>query len=117
MFSILTNAHNRHTLGRSAAVAALAVSSIAALSGGVASAATPAAPINQGCPPAFQVLTLEFLASQGPYQQPFTLDAAGNNDGLICGKALNDSAFEAVCGATCPVPVLYTFIDNTLTPA
>ena len=69
-----------------------------------------------GCPAGYQTLTLELLASQGPYVLPFTLDEAGNDDGVICGKPFNEVAYEKLC-KPCPVPVLYQFRDNDLTPA
>lgn len=88
---------------------------------GFITATTSAAstPSSTGCPSGsgFEVLSLAFLASQGPYQQPFTLDAAGNNDGFVCGKALPEATVKHACGSPCPVPVVYTFLDNDLTPS
>jgi hypothetical protein len=83
-----------------------------------ATTSTASTPSSTGCPAGsgFEVLSLTFLASQGGYQQPFSLDAAGNNDGLVCGKPLPIVVLERAC-PTCPVPVLYTFIENDLTPA
>jgi hypothetical protein len=92
-----------------AVVGTVAFLGATAIGGQVASASTP---VENGCPAAFQLLTLDFLASQGPYRQPFEIDAAGNNDGLICAMPVNQTAYDAVCGPDCPVPVLYTFIDN-----
>lgn len=96
-------------------LAIMIIAAVGVLAGNVASAAPE--PVSTGCPPSFQHLSLTFLASQGPYQQPFTLDAAGNNNGYVCGKPTNEASYDAVCGPTCPVPVLYNFIDDTLTPA
>jgi hypothetical protein len=67
-------------------------------------------------PAGFQLLSLTFLASQGPYQQPFTLDREGNADGYVCGRAIVDVATQHVCGSPCIVPVLYNFLENDLTP-
>ena len=44
------------------------------------------------------------------------LDAEGNNDGVVCGHPWNPVAAEKQCGGPCPVPVLYLFRDNDLTP-
>lgn len=97
---------------RLALASTFAVLTVGVLGGTSASAA--AEPVSDGCPPSFQRLSLVFLASQGPYQQPFTIDATGNNNGYVCGKPVNEAAYEAVCGSTCPVPVLYNFIDDKI---
>ncbi len=80
-------------------------------------AASAATPKEAGCPAGFTVLSLQFLAAQGPYHLPFVLDAQGNNDGLVCGRAFVDAAAAQLCGGVCDVPVLYNFYDNDRTPA
>lgn len=105
----------RTSTALTAAVLALGAAGVTA-GGPAAASPTPAL---TGCPTdgGFLLLSLAFLASQGPYQQPFALDAAGNNDGNVCGKPATQLVTDHVCGSPCVVPVLYNFIDNHLTPA
>ena len=79
---------------------------------GSASADVKQTPVTTGCPTGIPPISLRFLASQGPYQLPFRLDAAGNNDGVVCGRPVPEAARLAQCGADCPVPVLYLFREN-----
>lgn len=105
--------HMKISLARSAVLSLVAASLSVALVPAVASAGS-ADPVANGCPPSFELLSLTFLASQGPYQQPFATDAAGNNNGYVCGKPVNPAAYRAQCGPTCPVPVLYNFLDDKI---
>jgi hypothetical protein len=66
-------------------------------------------------PSLYQLLSVAFLESQGPYQMPRRLDTAGNNNGFICAHALADAATLALCGPACPVPVLYDFLEDDIT--
>ena len=94
------------TLAAALAVAAVAVPAASA------SADVSQTPVATGCPTGTPPLSLAFLASQGPYQLPFRLDAAGNNNGIICAHAVSEAARLAHCGPDCPVPVLYLFRDD-----
>jgi len=85
-----------------------------AFGAGSASADTP--PEN-GCPAAYQLLSIAWLTQQGPYMVPGLLDSAGNNDGYVCGKPLNPVVQYNVCADNCPVPIIYNFYDNSRTPA
>ena len=96
------------TLTLAAALAVAAISVPAA----TASADVSQTPVATGCPTGTPPLSLAFLASQGPYQLPFRLDAAGNNNGIICAHAVPEAARLAHCGPDCPVPVLYLFRDD-----
>jgi len=100
-------------IATAATAGALALSATL-IAAGSASAATPP---ETGCPAGYSLLSLEWLAEQGAYMLPFQLDAAGNNDGLVCGKPLNPVVQNNICGNQCPVPVIYNFYDNTRTPA
>ena len=91
--------------------AALAVATVA-IPAASASADVPQTPVKTGCPTGIPPISLEFLASQGPYQLPFRLDAAGNNNGIVCGRAVPEAARLALCGRDCPVPVLYEFTED-----
>lgn len=72
---------------------------------------TAAAPTNTGCPPAYELRTVKSLAATGNEPAPSLVDAAGNNDGLVCALPLPD----AVCPADpCPVETIYKFIDNNV---
>jgi hypothetical protein len=77
-----------------------------------AAADPPELPADTGCPVG-QALTLEYLAQFG-YRVPFEIDAAGNNDGVVCGVPLPE-AFKRVQFPDAPVPVIYLFRDNTVT--
>ena len=96
---------------RLTAAAALAVAAVA-IPVGTASADVSQTPVTTGCPTGIPPISLKFLASQGPYQLPFRLDAAGNNDGYVCGRAVPAAARRALCGSDCPVPVLYEFTED-----
>lgn len=91
--------------------AAVAVATVA-VPAGSASADVSQTPVKTGCPSGYQHLRLEFLASQGPYQVPFRLDAGGNNNDLVCGLAVPEAVRRALCGPDCPVPVLYEFTED-----
>ena len=79
--------------------------------------ATAATPKDTGCPSGDQLLSLDFLREEGPYMLPFVLDAEGNEDGSVCGKAYNDVVFGIFCPDGCGgIPILYAFTDNDLTP-
>jgi hypothetical protein len=77
-----------------------------------AAASTPALPADTGCPVG-QALALEYLGQFG-YRLPFDIDAAGNDDGVVCGVPLPE-AFREVQAPDAPVPVIYLFRDNTVT--
>ncbi len=100
---------------RTRSIAAILFS--AALVGGpltaTAAADTPSLPTETGCP-AGQALTLDFLREVGGYNVPFIIDAEGNNDGIVCGHAVNETQYNKLCVAGCDVPVIYGFRDNDL---
>jgi hypothetical protein len=91
--------------------AALAVAAVA-VPAATASADVSQTPVATGCPTGSPPLSLAFLASQGPYQLPFRLDAGGNKNGFVCGLAVPEAARLALCGPDCPVPVLYLFTED-----
>lgn len=78
-----------------------------------------ATPPESGCPSSNQVLVVADLLAMG-YRAPAVVDGVatgGNGDGIICGKPLNPVVQERQCPASeCPVPVIYQFRDNVLTP-
>jgi len=84
-----------------------------------------ATPPESGCPASNQVLVVADLLAMG-YRVPAMVDSPevggddtvqGNGDGIICGKPLNPVVQERQCPASeCPVPVVYLFRDNVLTP-
>jgi hypothetical protein len=45
---------------------------------------------------------------------PEAIDAAGNQDGLICGLPLPEPVRQQLCGPDCPVPITYVFDENDL---
>jgi hypothetical protein len=72
-------------------------------------------PSETGCPAAYQLLSVTWLESQGPYKLPRQLDESGNNDGYVCGRETEDHAAQNFCGGPCPAQ-LYDFTDNHRTP-
>jgi hypothetical protein len=90
-----------------AGVASAALAPPAALA-----AAVPTTP-ETGCPPAWQLLSLDDLEERGYVFVP-ELDA--NGDRFICGKPLNPVVQAQICltfpDGVCPVPVLYSVRDN-----
>jgi hypothetical protein len=79
-----------------------------------ASSAVADTPKQTGCPVGYQTLSVAWLLHQGPYQVPGPMDTAGNNDGVICGHALNAADTAHICDP-CRVPIVYLFRDNDLT--
>jgi hypothetical protein len=75
---------------------------------------TAAAKTGTGCPAGFQLRTVESLAATGNAPNPGLLDAAGNNDGLVCALPLPDAFCTAMGYDPCPVETVYLFVDNTL---
>jgi hypothetical protein len=76
-------------------------------------------PSQTGCPAAYSLLSVADLTAQG-YHLPQKLDDpanGGNNDGQVCGRPVQQQAADQHCGGPCPVPVLYDFRDDTLTPS
>ena len=75
-------------------------------------------PPETGCPSADQVLVVADLVPLG-YMVPQRIDDpanGGNGNGLVCGKPLNPVVQEMQCpAATCPVPVVYYFREDSLT--
>jgi hypothetical protein len=71
-----------------------------------------------GCPAGYQTLDVATLLTIG-YRVPALLDDpanGGNGDGVVCGKPINPTRTDQLCGIPCPVPVLYGFRDNDVTP-
>jgi hypothetical protein len=70
-------------------------------------------PLTNGCPAGFEALALTDLAPWG-YRVPFAIDAAGNGDGIVCGKPLEPQEQEArFPGLDKPI---FLFSDNVLVP-
>ena len=72
-------------------------------------------PVQTGCSAGSEVLSVSVLTSLG-YRLPARVDSAGNNNGVVCGKAINPVSVEArnLCGGPCPVPIVYKFRDDDL---
>ena len=66
-----------------------------------------------GCPAGYQLRTVESLAATGNAPVPGLIDAAGNNDGLVCALPLPDAFCIAMGFDPCPVETVYLFTDNT----
>jgi len=75
-----------------------------------------AAPSGTNCPPSFTLRTVASLAATGNAPNPGLLDAAGNNDGWVCAKALPDQActpfIVQLKQTTCLVETIYFYKDN-----
>ena len=66
-----------------------------------------------GCPAGWQYRSVESLAATGNEPVPGQVDAAGNNDGLVCALPLPDAFCIAMGFDPCPVETVYLFTDNT----
>ncbi len=75
-------------------------------------------PPETGCPSSNEVLVVADLVPLG-YMVPQRIDDpanGGNGNGLVCGKPFNPVVQELQCpAATCPVPVVYYFREDSLT--
>jgi hypothetical protein len=67
-----------------------------------------------GCPASYQLRTVESLAATGNAPVPGQVDAAGNNDGLVCALPLPDAVCTAMGFDPCPVETTYFYVDNTV---
>ncbi len=86
---------------------------ILVLTAAVPAVAVPArTPVETGCPTGYERLSVSALVPLG-YSLPISLDAAGNNDGWVCGHAFADAAAAQLC-PDCPVDILYLFAENDL---
>jgi hypothetical protein len=97
-------------------VAALLLAAPFAVLASATSLANAETPPQTGCPAGYLTLSVAWLATQGPYQAPSKIDAAGNQDGFVCGHPLTPADTAHIC-SPCAVPVVYLFRDNDLTPA
>ena len=101
------------TAGRLVLCAGLACVGLAP---GAALAATVPTPPENGCPAAYQLLSLDDLEGEG---YVFSPDLDANGDRFICGKPLNPVVQAQVCATfpdgVCPVPVIYYVRDNDVT--
>jgi hypothetical protein len=88
-------------------VAATTLSLAAAMP--VWAAAVPT-PVETGCAAGFEQLSVQTLTALG-YRLPSELDAAGNQDGWVCGHAFVEAAKDQLC-PDCPREILYLFGDN-----
>jgi hypothetical protein len=91
---------------------ALALSGVAAL---LLAAPVSATPVATGCPSGDVVLTVSEWSALG-YPGPANIDAAGNQDGIVCGLALPEGftfgwAITAN-GLNPPHDILYLFSDD-----
>jgi hypothetical protein len=91
---------------------ALVLAASAAVAAGGARADVSQTPVATGCPAGYAHMSLDELLAAGPYFVARRVDAAGNDNGSVCALALPEAARLALCGASCPVPVLYQFTDD-----
>jgi hypothetical protein len=91
-------------------VAATTLLLITALPVGAAAVRTPR---ETGCAAGFEQLSVKILTGLG-YRAPALEDEGGNQDGWVCGHALEDAAADQISpGRT---HTIYLFVDNVLTP-
>ena len=101
---------------RTAAVVGGAVLFIAT-SASAASADPPSGtPPQTGCPAAARVFDVATLTGLG-YQVPASLDASGNDNGIVCGIQFNEEAALQVFGpSTCLAKIgCFLWSDDSLT--
>jgi len=96
------------------AVAALCVIATAAAFDQTVIPYQPGDPLTNGCPAGWEALNLSDLAPYRYHVVSSGLDA--NGDGIICGKPLAPQE-QAVRFPNASVPVIFDFMDNSLTPA
>ncbi len=84
--------------------------SLAGLFVTVGTASPAMAKPTSACPEGlWELRTVASLAATGNAPVPGQVDAAGNNDGLVCALPLPD----AVCPTDpCPVETIYRYMDN-----
>ena len=89
----------------------VAIVSALALPLGGAAAATPpgSTPPESGCPASATERSVSDFPAEEGYMLPSILDAAGNNDGLICAFPLPEAAAKNLS-----VEIVYQFFENNL---
>ena len=94
-------------------LSALTLSALAALLLATPVAATP---LETGCPSGYAAKTVVEWEAMGDYRVPRRVDEAGNQDGIVCGRALPDGFLFGWAitanGLNPTVDVLYLFSDN-----
>jgi hypothetical protein len=78
-----------------------------------ATVALATTPVQNGCPASAQLISVAYLATQGPYQLPGKLDDpanGGNGDGYVCAFPL-PTAVSTASGVTFTI---YQFFENNL---
>jgi hypothetical protein len=83
---------------------------VAVGAGAVAIAAPAGAAANTACPEGFEMITVEAAVEQGYRHTPVYLDAAGNNDGIVCRRPVGDGILHIFLAAT--VDQIYILLDN-----
>jgi len=92
-------------------ISIVAIVSALALPLGGAAAATPSGstPLATGCPASATERPVSDFPVEEGYMLPGILDAAGNNDGLICAFPLPEAVAKNF-----PVEIVYQFFENNL---
>ena len=75
----------------------LLIAAGAALAVGTARADVTRTSTANRCPSGFELLSVAALEATGPYVVPRRVDAAGNNNGFVCGLARPNSVRDAFC--------------------
>jgi len=75
----------------------LLIVAAAALAVGTARADVLQTPVATACPSGFERLSVASLEAIGPYTLPRRVDAAGNNNGYVCGIPRPNSVRDAFC--------------------
>ena len=91
---------------KSAMIAALATPLLLVAGASAASAAAP----DDGCARGFELWDVEIE----PYMVDNAIDAAGNNDGYVCARALGKGVLNTLPPGAPDISVVYQFTDNDL---
>jgi hypothetical protein len=92
-------------------LAVLISASAASVAIGATASAQPPAEMNQGCVPEQGWIAMEVGVGEADRRVPKDVDEAGNQDGIVCARALGDGRFHTYEGRP---DVVYLWTDNTL---
>ena len=94
----------------------LSALTVAAATALLLAAPVAATPLQTGCPSGYAAKTVVEWEAMGDYRVPRRVDEAGNQDGIVCGRALPDGFLFGWAitanGLNPTVDVLYLFSDN-----
>lgn len=71
-------------------------------------------PTTTGCPASHELASVSAVEAQGYSPSPRLVDEAGNHNGLVCRLPLPEVFLRLLCDNDCPVPLIYSWKDDSV---